>query len=124
MTEIPTVHADRVVHRYWMAIPDDARAAIEDATTEAGALLRMTAGHPGRPGTATVRLLRDGRLVAQRRGRLTAETVWAVVRGVRCEVCSRRTDVVDAPPSRSVRGDDGRMVVVCDTCWGRGPVTA
>lgn len=124
MTEIPTVHADRVVHRYWMAIPDDARAAIEDATTEAGDLLRMTAGHPGQPGTATVRLLRDGRLVAQRRGRLTAELVWSVVRGVCCEVCSRRTDVVDAPPSRSVRWDDGRVVVVCDTCWDRGPLAA
>lgn len=78
MSDIPIVHADRIVERYWLAIGADVRADIE-AAIEPGDLLRMTAGHPGQPGTATVRLLRDGKLVAEARGTLTASLVRSVL---------------------------------------------
>lgn len=66
------------IARHWERIPEAERDAIVAAIPE-GSLLRLSAGYPGRPGTATVRLLRDGRLVAEARGTLSAWLVRSVL---------------------------------------------
>lgn len=77
---IPLIHADRIVERYWAAIPVTERQRIADAIPP-GCVLRIVAGHPGQPGTATVRLIRldEGELVAQERGRLGVDLVGRVL---------------------------------------------
>lgn len=76
---IPFHAGPRFIERYWCErIPADERDRIVAAIPE-GHGLRLTAGRPGQPGTATVRLITDGRLVAEARGQLTASLVWSVL---------------------------------------------
>lgn len=72
-------HADRIASTYWARIPEDERVAIKAAIPE-GCVVRVTAGHRAKPGTASVRLLRDGFLIDEARGYLTARLVWDVLR--------------------------------------------
>jgi len=66
------------IARHWERIPEAEREAIVAAIPE-GHLLRLSPGRPAQPGTATVWLLRDGKLVAEARGALTASLVRSVL---------------------------------------------
>ena len=67
--------------RHWEALDADERARIE-AAVPAGHMLILATGLRAKPGTVTVSL-RDARnsdVVEPRRGRLTADLCWAVLR--------------------------------------------
>lgn len=66
--------------RYWLAIPEDERAAIE-AAVPAGCWLVISTGLPSQPGTATVSLRdeRNYRVGPAVRGYLTARLCWAAL---------------------------------------------
>lgn len=69
---------DRIIRRYWEALPDATRQAIEDAVPE-GYNITLTAGYRAAPGTADVRLRRGRDVVATARGRDLATLCRAVL---------------------------------------------
>lgn len=73
-----TVRPDRIIRPWWEALPAETRAAIEAAVPD-GHWITLTAGYRGKPGTADVRLRREGAVVIESRGtNLTAQCKYVL----------------------------------------------
>lgn len=80
------VRPDRVIGRWWGALPDETRAAIE-ASVPADHWLTLTAGYRAKPGTADVRLYRlPFECIAEMRGQDLAGMCRALLSAPRLRV--------------------------------------
>lgn len=116
MTTDP-VRTDRIMARYWGAIPESERADIE-ARVPDGWWVTLTIGRPSGAGVGTARLIdADGDCVGEARGCITAAAIRSLLRD--CDFCHR------VPPIAYglytvLRWKDGSMSRVCDDCRARG----
>ncbi len=83
------VRVGHVPARYWAAIPEDEREAIEAAVPD-GHVIYIGAGYRGKPGTSDVSLRRIDvfagtySVISQARGYLNAALCWSVLRVPAC----------------------------------------
>lgn len=116
MTTDP-VRTDRIMARYWGAIPESERADIE-ARVPDGWWITLTIGRPSGAGVGTARLIdADGDCVGEARGRISVAAIRSLLRD--CDYCHR------VPPIAYglytvLRWKDGSMSRVCDDCRARG----
>lgn len=116
MTTDP-VRTDRIMARYWKAIPDYERADIE-ARVPDGWWITLTIGEPSDEGIGTIRLINpDGIAIGGARGRISVAAIRSLLRD--CDFCHR------VPPIAYglytvVRWRDGSMSRVCDDCRAKG----
>ena len=114
---VDPVRTDRIMARYWAAIPELERADIE-ARVPDGWWVTLTIGRPSGAGVGTARLIdADGDCVGEARGRITAAAIRSLLRD--CDFCHR------VPPIAYglytvVRWRDGSMSCVCDDCRAKG----
>lgn len=114
---VDPVRTDRIMARYWAAIPELERADIE-ARVPDGWWVTLTIGRPSGAGVGTARLIdADGDCVGEARGCITAAAIRSLLRD--CDFCHR------VPPIAYglytvVRWKDGSMSRVCDDCRAKG----